>query len=268
MKDRKLIRILKFALLAIMVLCLIPVVQSCCLSVLHERQERELRTLREEGSMETAEESKEGDAIEGSMEDSPASQETSAKWKELYSQNNDLVGWLTIDGTGIDYPVMQCEDDEYYLHHNFNREEDKYGCLYVKHIADVDTPGTNFIIYGHHMKDDSMFGELDKYESESFYKEHRRISFETLKEGRVYEVMAAFRTDVTEREGDSGFQYYRFYQADTEEEFEDFYENVRKLSIYDTGITAEFGDTFLTLSTCSSHTENGRFVVVAKQVRD
>ena len=67
---------------------------------------------------------------------------------------------------------MQCNDNEYYLHHNFYREEDKYGCLYVKDIADVNTPATNFIIYGHNMKDGSMFGNLDQYQEQTFYQEH------------------------------------------------------------------------------------------------
>ncbi len=275
MRDKNAIRLIKTALLVVMILCLIPVAKSCCMSILHERQERELRTLREEdGTTAAGEETtdvvgkgEDGDAIEEKTENA-AGTIASAQWKELYSRNSDLIGWLTIEGTRINYPVMQCEDDEYYLHHNFEKEEDKYGCLHVKKIADVATPGTNIIIYGHHMKDDSMFGELDKYESESFCREHGEISFETLREERIYQVMAAFRTDVTEREGESGFRYYQFYQADTEEEFADFYENVRELSIYDTGVTAEFGDTFLTLSTCSGHSENGRFVVVAKRIRD
>ena len=261
-KDRKsknTVRILKIILLVIMILCLIPVVKSCCASILHGRQESELRRLREKGGANVQEKDGQTDSAAGDgTERATEEMQISAKWKELYSENHDLIGWLTIEGTRIDYPVMQNEDDEYYLHHNFEREEDKYGCLYVKHIADVAAPGTNIIIYGHHMKDDSMFGDLDKYESESFCREHGEISFETLSEERVYQVMAAFRTDITEREGESGFRYYQFYQADTEEEFEDFYDNVRELSIYDTGVTAEFGDTFLTLSTCSSHAENGK----------
>lgn len=268
MEDRKRVRFIKAVLLVIVIVCLVPVVQSCCLSVRHERQVRELRALREESN---ADAQKEGGGEtetgkENRIADTEKESQVSEKWRELYSENRDLIGWLTVEGTKIDYPVMQCEDDEYYLHHNFQREEDKYGCLYVKHVADVDTPGTNVIIYGHHMKDDSMFGDLDKYESESFCREHGNILFETLREERIYEIMAAFYADVSETEDDRGFRYYQFYQADTEEEFREFYENVQKLSIYDTGVTAEYGDTFLTLSTCSSYTENGRFVVVAKRI--
>lgn len=269
MKDKGKLLILRIVLLFIMIVCLIPVGRSCCQSIQHEKQLRKLRSFQEEGAEaeNTAGEGKEGSRETEAEDDEKNTPEIAEKWKGLYAKNNDLVGWLVVEGTKIDYPVMQCEDDEYYLNHNFDREEDKYGCLFVKSIADVNTPGTNFVIYGHHMKDDSMFGDLDKYESESFYREHGRISFDTLYEERTYEVIASFRTQITEGENDAGFKYYQFYQADTEEEFRYFYENVKEMSIYDTNATAEFGDTFLTLSTCSGYAANGRFVVVAKRIR-
>lgn len=264
MKDRKKLRILKAVLIVVTIACLLPVGRSCCLSIRHERQQREFQNLREESSLAGTAEGGTFSERERTAGTETEGTEMLPELSELYAKNDDLVGWLTIEGTKIDYPVMQCEDDEYYLYHNFDKEEDKYGCLYVKSIADIDTPGTNVIIYGHHMKDDSMFGELDRYKSEEFYKEHGQISFDTLYEERTYEVISVFLTQVSEN--DSGFQYYKFYQADTEEEFQHFYENVRKISLYDTGISAEFGDTFLTLSTCSGFAENGRFVVVAKRV--
>ncbi len=184
------------------------------------------------------------------------------KYRELYGQNSDLAGWLAIEGTAIDYPVMQCDDNEYYLHHDFYGQDSKYGCLYVKDMADF-AAGTNFIIYGHNMKDGSMFGDLDLYQKESFYREHPAISFDTLYEERVYDIVAVFRSQVYKEEEDV-FKYYQFYQADTPEEFEYFYTNIKELSLYDTGVTAEYGDRFLTLSTCAYHVEDGRFVVVAK----
>lgn len=269
MKDKGKLFILRTVFLFIMIVCLIPVGKSCIQSIQHEKQSRQLRSIQEEGSTAEAENAA-GEENAGSGETADAEKhmpEIAEKFRELYVRNHDLIGWLVVEGTKIDYPVMQCEDDEYYLNHNFDREEDKYGCLFVKSIADVNTPGTNFVIYGHHMKDNSMFGDLDKYERESFYREHGKISFDTLYEERTYEVIASFRTQITEGNDDAGFQYYQFYQADTEEEFRYFYENVMELSLYDTGAAAEFGDTFLTLSTCSGYAENGRFVVVAKRIR-
>lgn len=185
------------------------------------------------------------------------------KYTDLYSENEDVAGWLSVEGTRIDYPVMQCEDDEFYLHHNFYGEESKYGCLYVRDRADL-ADGTNFVIYGHNMKDGSMFGDLDLYQEESFYLEHPLISFDTLYEERTYEIVAAFPSQVYDENAEE-FKYYQFYEAETEEEFNEFYENIKALSLYDTGVSAEFGDTFLTLSTCAYHVNDGRFVVVGKR---
>ena len=186
------------------------------------------------------------------------------KYIGLYAENTDLVGWLSIDDMKIDYPVMQNEDDEYYLHHGFYGDESRYGCLYVREEADLDD-GTNFVIYGHNMKDGSMFGELDLYLEEGFYEEHPVISFDTLYEERAYEIVAVFRSQVYGEEDDI-FKYYQFYKADTVGEFDDFYDNIKALSLYDTGVEAQFGDTFLTLSTCAYHVKDGRLVVVAKRV--
>ncbi len=159
--------------------------------------------------------------------------------------------------------VMQSEDDEYYLHHDFYGQDSRYGCLYVRRQADLEA-GTNFIIYGHNMKDGSMFGDLDLYLNESFYKEHPVISFDTIYEERTYDIVAVFRSQVYNEE-DEVFKYYQFYEADTQEAFDDFYNNIKELSLYDTGVEAQFGDTFLTLSTCAYHVPDGRLVVVAKR---
>lgn len=188
-----------------------------------------------------------------------------ARYVSLYEKNKDLVGWLKIEGTQIDYPVVRGMDYEYYLHHNFYGDEDKYGCLFVKDIADVDTPGTNFVIYGHNMKDGAMFGELDLYQKEDFWKEHPIFSFDTLYEERSYEIAAVFFSQIYGNEEDV-FKYYEFYEAETPEEFTMFYENIKKLSLYDTGVEASYGDTFLTLSTCAYHVDDGRFVVIAKRM--
>lgn len=262
MKKKRKVRLIKAVLLLIIAVCLIRIGQAYCLSVNHSKQQEELRDfLRTEAVSEEA--VSEEIVTENSV---PENKREQNKLTELHEKNSDLVGWLTIEGTDIDNPVMQCEDDEYYLKHDFYGKEDKYGCLYVRHMADINTPGTNFIIYGHNMSDGSMFGDLDKYKSEAFYETHPVISFNTLYEERTYEVMAVFQAQVYEANEDDVFKYYQFYQADTEDEFLYFYENVMEMSLYDTGVTAEFGDTFLTLSTCSYHTEDGRFVVVAKRV--
>ena len=212
---------------------------------------------------ETIEELSEVNTVEGKEQLEP---EILEEYSELCSINPDMVGWLRIENTDIDYPVVQNEDNEYYLHHDFYGEDSRYGTLFVKYIADVNTPGTNFIIYGHHMRNGSMFGNLDEYESESFFQEHPIISFDTIFEKREYQIISVFRSKVYS-EDEEAFKYYEFYQANSKSEFEEFYNNVKSLSEYDTEVEAEYGDTFLTLSTCAYHTEDGRFVVVAKRIR-
>ena len=154
----------------------------------------------------------ESEAGETLTDDSPVMLK---RFETLHKENNDLVGWLSIAGMVIDYPVVQSEDEEYYLHHDFYGEEDKYGCLFVKEIADIDTPGTNFVIYGHNMRDGAMFGDLDLYRKEDFYREHPTLTFDTLYEERTYEIIAVFNSRVYGSE-DKVFKYYQFYQADTQ----------------------------------------------------
>lgn len=280
MKNRH-IRIL---FLFITIVCLIQLGRAYYASVQHRAQQAELKELskQQEESTGQAEEKvtepeqaghqglevlKEAEDAELRSTEAPAEPVMLAQYVALYKENNDLTGWLSIEGTVIDYPVMQCGDDEYYLHHDFYGNEDKYGCLYVREMADVNTPGTNFIIYGHNMKDGSMFGDLDLYRDEGFGREHSLISFDTLYEERTYEIVAVFLSRVYNSD-EEAFKYYQFYQADTQEEFDYFYENIKKLSLYDTGVEAEFGDTFLTLSTCAYHVDDGRLVVVAKKIKN
>ncbi len=276
MNSYRNMKIIRGILLAVTIACLVLLGQAYYSSFRQRQQAKALKEMREMIEPEPLEIAQESAVPENGsvpeeagepVEELPTEPEEPLleKYAALYEENHDLAGWLSIEGMVIDYPVMQCEDDEYYLHHDFYGNDSKYGCLYVRGVADVDTPGTNFIIYGHNMKDGSMFGDLDLYRRESFYREHPIISFDTLYEERTYEVLAVFRSQVY-HSGEDAFRYYQFYEAQTQEEFAYFYENIKALALYDTGVTAEFGDTFLTLSTCAYHVEDGRFVVVAKAV--
>lgn len=188
-------------------------------------------------------------------------------YQEAFLQNEDMAAWLLVPNTNIDYPVMQTmEDEEYYIRRDFNGNSDKAGCLILDTDSTVAEPmSTNQMIHGHNMKAGTMFGQLDKYKEEEYYKEHSRMKLFTREQEHNYEVIAVFYSQVYMKK-DKVFKYYKFFRADTEEEFEDFYQNIKKLSLYDTGVEATFGDRFLTLSTCSYHVEDGRFVVVAKEV--
>lgn len=187
------------------------------------------------------------------------------EYQTLYNKNKKLIGWLKIDDTNIDYPVMQTSNNEYYLDHNYNQEYDKNGSLFLDADCDVVHRSTNLIIYGHHMKSGKMFGNLNKYSSESYYKDHSKIQFDTIYEKGTYEVMYVFRSRIY-NEDEVVFKYYQFLNAVSEQEFSSNMQEMKELSMYDTGVTASYGDSLLTLSTCDNSEEDGRFVVVAKKI--
>ncbi len=187
-------------------------------------------------------------------------------YADSYLANDDMAAWLQIPDTVIDYPVMWTpEDENYYLYRGFNKAENKNGCLILDTDSSLDPLTTNLIIHGHNMKSGAMFGNLTDYEDKDYYEKHKQIILYTPECQRNYEVIAVFRSQVYKK-SDNIFKFYKFFQADTEEEFLDFYNNIKDLSLYDTGVTAQFGDHFITLSTCVYHVTNGRFVVVAKEI--
>jgi len=187
------------------------------------------------------------------------------QYKNLYNSNKRLIGWLKIDDTNIDYPVMQTTNNEYFLTHNFEQQSDRNGALFLDKDCDVLAPSTNLIIYGHHMKSGNMFGTLDKYSSEEYYREHPLIQFDSIYEKGTYEVMYVFRSKIYSEE-DVVFKYYQFIDAGSQQEFYSNMEEMAAMSLYDTGVTASYGDHLLTLSTCDYYVKDGRFVVVAKRV--
>ncbi len=187
-------------------------------------------------------------------------------YADSYLANDDMAAWLQIPDTVIDYPVMWTPKDEnYYLYRGFDKLKNQNGCLILDTDSSLDPLTTNLIIHGHNMKSGAMFGNLTDYADKDYYEKHKQIILYTPERQRNYEVIAVFRSQVYKK-SDTVFKFYKFFQADTEEEFLDFYNNIKKLSLYDTGVTAEFGDHFITLSTCVYHVTNGRFVVVAKEV--
>ena len=189
------------------------------------------------------------------------------KYEDLYNQNKSLIGWVKIADTVIDYPVMQTVNNEYYLDHNFHQEYDKNGSIFLDASCSVYPRSMNLIIYGHHMKSGKMFGSLQKYQNESYYKEHKYIEFDSIYEEGTYEVMFVFRDKVYSQE-DVNFKYYEFIDANSEEEFNSYMDEMAAISYYDTGVVAQYGDQLLTLSTCDYQQDNGRFVVVARRVTE
>lgn len=183
-------------------------------------------------------------------------------YQELYMKNNDMVGWLKVEDTQINYPVVQSKyEPDFYLNHKFDKSYSVYGCPYVQENCDIDKPSDNLVIYGHHMNDGSMFAGLMKYADKKFYENHKTITFDSVTKHREYEVIATFRTVAYSSDG---FEYYRFVDAENEKDYADYVGKCKKLSIYNTGVTAKYGDKLITLSTCEYSRTNGRLVVVAK----
>lgn len=192
------------------------------------------------------------------------------KYVDLYEANNDIIGWITIEDTKIDYPVMQTKNSpEYYLDKNFDEEYIASGTPFMDADSDIFLPTSNFMIYGHNMKTGIMFHDLLKYEDEEFYKTHKTFTFDTIYKGGqgTYEVIAACYSQIYPKDSNK-FKYYQYPAITTEADFNDYVKSVKALSEYDTEVTAEYGDQLVTLSTCAYHVEDGRFFVVGKRVDD
>ncbi len=187
-----------------------------------------------------------------------------SRYYSLYEQNNDMVGWIKISGTRIDYPVMfNNSNNVYYLHRNFYKQNSSAGMPYLDYQCDLQNWSDNLIVYSHNMKNGTMFHDLLDYRTIGFWENHKIINFDTMYYRCEYEVFAAFRTAVG---AEDEFKYYEFINAGSKQEFDEYVNTCKEHSLYDTKITPEYGETLLTLSTCSYNVNDERFVVVARQI--
>lgn len=186
------------------------------------------------------------------------------EFADIFLLNTDTVGWISIPGTVIDYPVVQSPyEDDYYLHRDFNKKYNLHGCIYAREECNVSKPSDNITMYGHRMQDGSMFAQLINYTKENFYQNNRYIYFDTLTERHTYEIFAVLKTTATLGEG---FSYHKFVDAADESEFNSFVNTCKRMSLFDTGLTPVYGNKLITLSTCEYSQENGRLVIVAMRV--
>jgi len=186
--------------------------------------------------------------------------------KEIYELNHDLVGWLYIADTVIDYPVVQSDDTEFYMTHDFYGNSNSNGQCILYPTCDPWTPSYNLVISAHHMRSGAMFGNLPKYKDKNYWETHKIVEFDTLMERKKYVVFAVFYSaDYDEDEEGFRYQVDIQYKIDADHWLEEIEEN----ELYDTGIDAVFGDEFLLLTTCDrSRHRDGRFVVVARRIRE
>lgn len=187
------------------------------------------------------------------------------KLKELHESYENVIAWLEIEGTDINYPIVQTTDNDYYLNHNYKNEKSSAGAIYFDKDVKINE-SDNLQIYGHRNKYGLMFEPLIKYAKKDFYEEHKTINLTTLEEDATYEILAIFNSRVYYSNETNVFRYYYFVNAESEEEYNKFVSNAKKASKFDTGVDAKYGDKLITLSTCEYSRENGRFVVVAKKI--
>lgn len=185
--------------------------------------------------------------------------------EELKTQNSDIVGWLEIPNTSINYPVLQGSDNKYYMTHNYKKQKSKNGSIFLTKDYNWEIPSSNLLIFGHNLNNGTMFQELLKYSNKSFYEKHPIIRFTTVNDDSEYEIIAVFKSKVYYQSEKNVFRYYFFVNAETEQEYNNFVENAKKESLYNIDATAKYGDQLITLSTCSYHVKDGRFAIVARK---
>ena len=188
-------------------------------------------------------------------------------YRRLKEHNPDIVGWIRIPGTPVDYPVMWTEK---YLRTDFDGNYSLSGFLFVSADCNVspmpdDKAYSNTLIYGHHMQDGNMFAVLTEYENQDFYEKHKSIEFDRIYEDGSYEeyeyeIFSALKTEIGK-----GFEYYRYADVEDADRLNEYLENVERYNLLTYKRTVDNVSDLMTLSTCSYHVsgDKGRFVVVA-----
>ena len=242
--------------------------------VLESRKARkefeELAAMKEQAAQQ-ASAPEETEAMEDEEPDAPGEETTEATepgiladYAPFYEANPHVVGWIKIDGTVVDYPVMQTpEHRDYYLKRNFEGERSEHGCIYIREECDMNEPSDNITVYGHNMNDGSMFACLLDYEDKKTWEQNSLIFFDTLTEYHTYKIFAVFKTTASLN---AGFKYHNMIDAPSKEAFDEFIATAKALSFYDTGITPKYGDKIICLSTCEYTLANGRLVVAAVRI--
>ena len=188
--------------------------------------------------------------------------------KAVYKLNNDVVGWIKINNTNIDYPVLQRKNvADYYISRNIYGNYDAHGSIYVEEHCDVFNPSDVVTLHGHHMADFTMFQNLYWYQFAYYFNDHKYIYFDTLYERRTYQVVLVFRTNGEPHNIYPFFPFHTYNDFEDEEEFDYFMTSIRKLAVQQSNVKVSYGDKLLCLSTCDyTPYPNGRLVVVAKLI--
>lgn len=194
-------------------------------------------------------------------------------WKKLKKINDEIVGWIEMDNTKIDYPVLWHKADDrnyqFYLNHNYKMESDSFGSIFLDYRCTNGTDSKNTVIHGHHIQDGSFFGDLMKFGGTTgnldFYKKTPTIEFDTPKSQGTYKIISVFKTNTLSTQGE--FFNYMVGDFQNEKDFMNYVYNVRIRSLFNCPVDVNEDDELITLSTCSYEFTNWRTVVVARKVR-
>lgn len=191
------------------------------------------------------------------------------KFADLYAINQDLIGWVRIEGLGIDFPVVQTTDDSYYLKHDFKKNKSAYGTVFLSKGNNAFDLDLNTVIYGHSMRRDTqMFTPLREYKTIEGYKKNPVIEFNTLYRDYKFKVYAVFISNGSTA-GDNGYVFnYAFPNLTSVEAFAGFVDQINQRTLYKTDVDIRPDDKLITLSTCTYEFDNARLVVIGRLVRD
>ncbi|GAE34161.1 class B sortase [Halalkalibacter akibai] len=180
------------------------------------------------------------------------------KFEALLKQNKDTIGWITIPNTKIDYPVVQTDNNDFYLDHDFHGRSSEAGTIFMDYRNAPELTQKNTILYGHHMRDGSMFKDLVNYQDNDFFQENQIITIQTLHEETKWEVFSAYVTDTSYYYIEPNFRSNRDYLQ--------FLQEVGARSVIQKSLNWNEVEQILTLSTCSYEFNDARFVVHARRV--
>ncbi len=196
------------------------------------------------------------------------------KYRSAYNANSDLVGWIVVPNTSINHPVVQSSDNNYYLRRSFYKAYQRRGTIFMDYRDHADTLCKNTILYGHNFLDSTMFADLEKYKDIEFYKTSPVIQFDTIYHKYKWKIISVFYTNAEDKD-DNGYTFNYIYPFMTNDNFEDYIQELAIRSLYFTNVDVKKTDKILTLSTCTRDMDiagngetNARFVVVARLVRD
>lgn len=196
------------------------------------------------------------------------------KYRELYNQNRDFVGWIKVPGTSINHPVVKASDNDFYLRKNFTGGYDRRGTIFMDYRDHIDYLCKNTILYGHNNLDSTMFSDLEKYKSIDFYKTAPVIEFNTIYQNYKWKVISVFYTNADDKD-DNDYALNYIYPFMTDDNFENYIYEITMRSLYFPDVEVLKTDRILTLSTCTRDMDikgqgetNARFVIVARMVRD